>query len=121
MNPCCPECNPQLGCPHQELSDVILKHGEKWSYQCQTCECLRGEIDCSELKCPPLPCLRPLQAPGDCCPHCQDPCAPGLNASAPQLPGAPGSGCVFAGGVYESGAQFADPSDPCISCECKVM
>lgn len=61
QNKCCPQCDKQLACRHQELSDVILMHGERWSYQCQTCECLYGEIDCWEMNCPPLTCDNPSQ------------------------------------------------------------
>lgn len=71
-NNCCPQCDKSKACVHQELTDVILMHGERWSYQCQTCECLHGEVDCWEMKCPPLLCDHPIQAPGDCCPHCED-------------------------------------------------
>ncbi|XP_031339146.1 protein kinase C-binding protein NELL1-like isoform X5 [Photinus pyralis] len=113
QNSCCPQCDRQLACKHQELSDVILMHGERWSYQCQTCECLYGEVDCWDMKCPPLLCDNPIQAPGDCCPHCDDLCSFG-NMS---LSGKP---CTFAGRLYESGAQFADPNDPCVACNCKV-
>lgn len=89
-------------------------HGERWSYQCQTCECLYGEVDCWEMKCPPLPCENPIQSPGDCCPHCNDMCSPGNNGSHLGKP------CIFAGKMYKSGAQFANPSDPCAACNCKV-
>ncbi|XP_015834978.1 protein kinase C-binding protein NELL1 isoform X2 [Tribolium castaneum] len=113
QNPCCPQCDKKHACKHQELTDVVLMHGEQWSYQCQTCECLYGEVDCWEMKCPPLLCDNPVQAIGDCCPHCDDLCPLG-NASTWGQP------CTFAGRMYESGAQFADPNDPCVSCNCKV-
>ncbi|KAF5270123.1 hypothetical protein FQA39_LY08535 [Lamprigera yunnana] len=113
QNACCPQCDRQLACKHQELSDVILMHGERWSYQCQTCECLYGEVDCWDMKCPPLLCDNPIQAPGDCCPHCDDLCSFGNTSTT-------GKPCTFAGRLYESGAQFADPNDPCVSCNCKV-
>lgn len=37
---CCPQCDPNESCPHQELKHVTFKSGEQWIYQCQTCECL---------------------------------------------------------------------------------
>jgi hypothetical protein len=113
QNRCCPQCDERHACKHQELPDVVLMHGEQWSYQCQTCECLYGEVDCWEMKCPPLLCDNPVQAIGDCCPHCDDLCPMG-NVSAWGQP------CTFAGRMYESGAQFADPNDPCVACNCKV-
>lgn len=37
---CCPQCDPNESCFHQELTHVTFKSGEQWIYQCQTCECL---------------------------------------------------------------------------------
>ena len=37
---CCPQCDPNESCKHQELKHVTFKSGEQWIYQCQTCECL---------------------------------------------------------------------------------
>lgn len=37
---CCPQCDPKESCQHQELKHVVFHSGEKWIYQCQTCECL---------------------------------------------------------------------------------
>lgn len=37
---CCPQCDPKESCQHQELKHVTFKSGERWIYQCQTCECL---------------------------------------------------------------------------------
>ncbi|XP_018330194.1 protein kinase C-binding protein NELL1 [Agrilus planipennis] len=113
QNPCCPQCNPELACRHQELPEVLLMHNEKWSYQCQTCECLFGEIDCWDLACPPLSCDNRVQSPGDCCPHCDDPCFFG-NVSVSGKP------CTYLDRTYDSGAQFIDPHNPCSSCNCKV-
>lgn len=115
LNKCCPQCDPQLACNHQELTNVRLMHGEKWSYQCETCECLYGEIDCWDMKCPPLPCENAIQSPEDCCPHCDDLCQMDNNNAS--ISGRP---CPFAGRLFESGAQFADPNDPCVACNCKV-
>nr|CAH7721016.1 unnamed protein product [Callosobruchus chinensis] len=41
---CCPQCDPRLACRHQELTGVVLAHGERWLYQCETCECLYGGL-----------------------------------------------------------------------------
>ncbi|XP_050303564.1 protein kinase C-binding protein NELL1-like isoform X2 [Anthonomus grandis grandis] len=111
---CCPQCDSRYACKHQELNDVIFMHGEKWSYQCQTCECLYGEIDCWELKCPPLICSNPIHSPGDCCPHCGDLCSLGGNYSLGL-----GRNCTFKDVLYPSGSDFLDPQDPCTTCKCK--
>ncbi|XP_076252421.1 protein kinase C-binding protein NELL1-like isoform X1 [Rhynchophorus ferrugineus] len=112
---CCPQCDSRYTCKHQELNDVIFMHGERWSYQCQTCECFYGELDCFEMKCPPLICSNPIQSPGDCCPHCGDLCSIGGNYSLGL-----GRNCTFKGVLYQSGSDFLDPQDPCTTCKCKV-
>ncbi|CAH0560230.1 unnamed protein product [Brassicogethes aeneus] len=109
---CCPQCSARFSCRHQELTEVVLRHGEQWSYQCQTCECEYGEVDCWDMRCPPLLCDNPVTSSGDCCPHCGDPCPMG-NVSGT------GQQCVYMGRMYESGAQFADPNDTCVTCNCK--
>ncbi|KAL1505440.1 hypothetical protein ABEB36_005009 [Hypothenemus hampei] len=110
---CCPECDARYSCRHQELTNLILPHGELWSYQCQTCECLYGEIDCWELKCPPLMCSNPVHSPGDCCPHCEDLCSLGNE------PPGTGSNCTMKNVLYQSGSEFQDPEDSCVTCKCK--
>lgn len=39
---CCPQCRASKSqqCRHQEKSDVIFDSGQRWIYQCQSCECL---------------------------------------------------------------------------------
>jgi protein kinase C-binding protein NELL len=37
---CCPQCDQNESCLHQELTQVTFRSGEQWIYQCQTCECL---------------------------------------------------------------------------------
>lgn len=115
-NDCCPQCNKQYACRHQELSGVILMHGEQWSYQCQTCECFYGDIDCFDMKCPPLLCDNPIRNPEDCCPHCEDPCSFGNMGNSSAL----GQNCTFRGRIIKSGDQFIDDNDPCTACNCKV-
>ncbi|XP_050530475.1 protein kinase C-binding protein NELL2-like isoform X2 [Daktulosphaira vitifoliae] len=51
---CCAECDAQLSCSHQELPNVWFRSGQQWIYQCQTCECLMGQVDCWPMQCPPL-------------------------------------------------------------------
>jgi hypothetical protein len=39
---CCPQCRSSKSqqCRHQEKSDVTFDSGQRWIYQCQSCECL---------------------------------------------------------------------------------
>nr|CAD7260549.1 unnamed protein product [Timema shepardi] len=41
---CCPRCNPNTKCTHQELKHVTFHSGEQWIYQCQTCECFHKDM-----------------------------------------------------------------------------
>ncbi|XP_069703335.1 protein kinase C-binding protein NELL1-like isoform X3 [Periplaneta americana] len=117
---CCPQCDPSAACRHQELKHVVFRSGERWIYQCQTCECLYGEIDCWAMECPPLTCSNPILNPGDCCPRCQDdPC--GLDSSNTSLSTeSGGKPCTYLGHLYESGSKWKDPYDKCTACNCKV-
>ncbi|XP_071453142.1 protein kinase C-binding protein NELL1-like isoform X3 [Hetaerina americana] len=129
---CCPQCDASAACRHQELHHVLFRSGERWIYQCQTCECLFGEVDCWPLECPPLTCPVPILSPGDCCPRCEDdPCgpdvegavaasssehniSPGMNLSLPL-----GRPCTYAGRLYASGHDWKDPYDKCTTCRCR--
>ncbi|XP_025418188.1 protein kinase C-binding protein NELL1-like isoform X2 [Sipha flava] len=51
---CCAHCNAQASCAHQELPNVRFRSGQQWIYQCQTCECLLGQVDCWPMQCPPV-------------------------------------------------------------------
>ena len=43
---CCPQCRssirnrPSMQCRHQELNKTFYDSGQRWIYQCQSCECL---------------------------------------------------------------------------------
>ncbi|XP_066903071.1 protein kinase C-binding protein NELL1 isoform X3 [Halyomorpha halys] len=81
---CCPHCYPTAtSCVHQELPHVIFRSGERWIYQCQTCECLMGEIDCWEVECPPIWCESAVLSTSDCCPRCPSSCP--ANTTCPLL------------------------------------
>ncbi|XP_076060602.1 protein kinase C-binding protein NELL1-like isoform X1 [Oratosquilla oratoria] len=82
---CCPHCDPRASCSHQQEAHVSFRSGQRWIYQCQTCECLYGEVDCWPLECPPPHCENPQHIPGDCCLRCpDDPCAaPSATTAAP--------------------------------------
>lgn len=126
---CCPQCDPAASCRHQELHHVVFRSGERWIYQCQTCECLvgvqgfspalvswrpgltatsvlqYGEVDCWPMECPPTTCARPVLAEGDCCPRCEDqdedaPCG-GQDADG-ENGTAGGRPCTLAGQLFDS-------------------
>ncbi|XP_070164643.1 protein kinase C-binding protein NELL1 isoform X2 [Polyergus mexicanus] len=121
-NKCCPQCNPAASCRHQELHHLVFRSGERWIYQCQTCECLYGEIDCWQMECPPVTCSNPVTEEGDCCPRCEDdPCAREVptNGTMFTVPSRPRP-CSYAGIVHDSGSSWQDPHDKCTTCECKV-
>ncbi|XP_076174173.1 protein kinase C-binding protein NELL1 isoform X4 [Ptiloglossa arizonensis] len=119
---CCPQCDPAASCRHQELHQLVFRSGERWIYQCQTCECLYGEIDCWQMECPPVTCSNPVTEDGDCCPRCEDdPCArelPGNSTSLSVL--ARPRPCSYSGIIHDSGSSWQDPHDKCTTCECKV-
>lgn len=46
---CCPQCDPKAACRHQELRHVVFRSGERWIYQCQTCECLVSNLQLMHL------------------------------------------------------------------------
>ncbi|XP_050460759.1 protein kinase C-binding protein NELL1-like isoform X2 [Cataglyphis hispanica] len=120
-NKCCPQCNPAASCRHQELHHLVFRSGERWIYQCQTCECLYGEIDCWQMECPPVTCSNPVTEEGDCCPRCEDdPCAREVHTNGTMLtvPSRPRP-CSYAGIVHDSGSSWQDPHDKCTTCECK--
>ncbi|XP_072749694.1 protein kinase C-binding protein NELL1 isoform X3 [Anoplolepis gracilipes] len=120
-NKCCPQCNPAASCRHQELHHLVFRSGERWIYQCQTCECLYGEIDCWQMECPPVTCSNPVTEEGDCCPRCEDdPCAREVptNGTMLTVPSHPRP-CSYAGIVHDSGSSWQDPHDKCTTCECK--
>ncbi|KOC65305.1 Protein kinase C-binding protein NELL1, partial [Habropoda laboriosa] len=118
---CCPQCDPAASCRHQELHHLVFRSGERWIYQCQTCECLYGEIDCWQMECPPVTCSNPVTEDGDCCPRCEDdPCArelPGNGASLSVLTRP--RPCSYSGIIHDSGSSWQDPHDKCTTCECK--
>ncbi|XP_017893222.2 LOW QUALITY PROTEIN: protein kinase C-binding protein NELL1-like [Ceratina calcarata] len=119
---CCPQCDPAASCRHQELHHLVFRSGERWIYQCQTCECLYGEIDCWQMECPPVTCSNPVTEDGDCCPRCEDdPCARELpgNGTSLSILTRPRP-CSYSGIIHDSGSSWQDPHDKCTTCECKV-
>ncbi|XP_043801480.1 protein kinase C-binding protein NELL1-like isoform X1 [Apis laboriosa] len=118
---CCPQCDPAASCRHQELHHLVFRSGERWIYQCQTCECLYGEVDCWQMECPPVTCSNPVTEDGDCCPRCEDdPCARETfgNDTSLSILTRP-QPCSYSGIIHESGSSWQDPHDKCTTCECK--
>ncbi|GFY64561.1 protein kinase C-binding protein NELL1 [Trichonephila inaurata madagascariensis] len=111
---CCPHCDHSSVCQHQDASKSF-HNGDQWIYQCQTCECLHGEIDCWDLECPPVNCENPVQKPNDCCLRCDDdPCSLPYNTTHNQL-----KGCAYNGIFYKPGEKIPLIQDPCSSCHCQ--
>ncbi|KAK8721283.1 hypothetical protein OTU49_012842, partial [Cherax quadricarinatus] len=120
---CCPQCDVRASCTHQVYTHLVYTSGQRWLYQCQTCECLKGETDCWPLECPPVHCSSPQRVPGDCCARCPDDPCKALdantslgstgNSSSPQ-------GCHYMGAMYPAGAQWAALNDDCVTCRCQM-
>ncbi|KAF8785303.1 Kielin/chordin-like protein like [Argiope bruennichi] len=92
---CCPACD--SGCL---LDRKIFYNGEIFSdpsKPCQTCTCVKGNIDCKPKSCDVVYCSNPVIE--NCCPVCD-------------------LGCLYEGKVYDFGAEFDDPADPCSECAC---
>ncbi|XP_056267347.1 chordin-like protein 2 isoform X1 [Pseudoliparis swirei] len=87
---------------------------------CMRCLCSEiGHVKCNIIKCPALPCERPVAEPQQCCPRCSgEPRVPaGLRASA--------KSCRHNGSVYRPGESFTKldlfpsrRSDQCVLCTC---
>ena len=37
---CCPQCRHDKVCLHQENRAMVYRSGQRWNYDCQTCECM---------------------------------------------------------------------------------
>ncbi|XP_060694596.1 protein kinase C-binding protein NELL1-like isoform X3 [Hemiscyllium ocellatum] len=73
---CCSECDTRVTsqCLHQN-GHLVYRSGDIWTYNCQQCRCLQGEVDCWPLSCPTLSCEYTTIPEGECCPRCvTDPC-----------------------------------------------
>ncbi|XP_061608610.1 chordin-like protein 2 [Phyllopteryx taeniolatus] len=109
------------------FKDKTFKPGDSWHpflepfglILCIRCFCTeRGHVKCSTIKCPPLPCGKPVADPEQCCPRCTD---------EPKIPAglrAPVKSCRYNGSVYQPGETFtkhnlpAKPSNQCAMCSC---
>ena len=104
---CCPQCQQQPRCPHQDIPGLTFGPGERWVHSCLECECLHGEVDCWPQDCPALSCPARLQ-PGACCPSCLDQNCPNNTCSQRGLLRA------------ESQTWSLQPQQSCTHCHCKV-
>ncbi|KAM6437201.1 kielin/chordin-like protein [Liasis olivaceus] len=92
---CCPLCD---GCLYEGQKYANRQAFTPPSDPCQRCSCLRGNVLCAPVGCPPAPCASPSRRPGQCCPQCP--------------------GCQQAGREYPEGARWLSPLDPCQQCSC---
>ena len=94
--------------------------GEMWHYQCQTCECLDGEIDCWPIDCPPVNCHNAFLPEGDCCYRCPEEESDGDRCTHWH---ANNTECQLIQNTIdtiESGTRVTMPHHHCISCKCQV-
>ncbi|XP_077143310.1 protein kinase C-binding protein NELL1 isoform X2 [Ranitomeya variabilis] len=113
---CCPECDTRVTSQCLDQNGRKLYHsGDKWTYSCQECRCLAGEVDCWPLSCPSLSCEYTAMSEGECCPHCvDDPClADNITYDIKKT-------CEDSHGVIRlSGSVWTMSGSPCTTCKCK--
>ncbi|XP_069779797.1 protein kinase C-binding protein NELL1-like [Narcine bancroftii] len=113
---CCSECDTRMTsqCLHQN-GHLIYRSGDSWTYSCQQCRCLQGEVDCWPLTCPALSCEYTTIPDGECCPHCvSDPClADNMVYDIWQT-------CIDNHGITRlSGSIWTTAGSTCTTCKCK--
>ncbi|XP_071664920.1 protein kinase C-binding protein NELL1 isoform X7 [Patagioenas fasciata] len=113
---CCPECDTRVTsqCLDQ-TGHKLYRSGDNWTYSCQQCRCLEGEVDCWPLLCPNLNCEYTAISDGECCPHCvTDPClADNITYDIRKT-------CLDGYGITRlSGAVWTMVGSPCTTCKCK--
>uniref|UniRef100_A0A493TZ70 Neural EGFL like 1 n=1 Tax=Anas platyrhynchos platyrhynchos TaxID=8840 RepID=A0A493TZ70_ANAPP len=113
---CCPECDTRVTsqCLDQ-TGHKLYRSGDNWTYSCQQCRCLEGEVDCWPLLCPNLNCEYTAISEGECCPHCvSDPClADNITYDIRKT-------CLDGYGITRlSGAVWTMVGSPCTTCKCK--
>ncbi|XP_071618743.1 protein kinase C-binding protein NELL1 isoform X7 [Heliangelus exortis] len=113
---CCPECDTRVTSQCLDQTGHKLYHsGDNWTYSCQQCRCLDGEVDCWPLLCPNLNCEYTAISEGECCPHCvSDPClADNITYDIRKT-------CLDGYGITRlSGAVWTMVGSPCTTCKCK--
>ncbi|KAM8938732.1 protein kinase C-binding protein NELL1 [Pelodytes ibericus] len=113
---CCPECDTRETSQCLDQNGHKVYHsGDNWTYGCQQCRCLEGEVDCWPLSCPDLTCEYSAVSEGECCPRCvDDPClADHITYDIRRT-------CQDTNGVTRlSGAVWTMAGSPCTTCKCK--
>ncbi|XP_065448641.1 protein kinase C-binding protein NELL1 isoform X7 [Chrysemys picta bellii] len=113
---CCPECDTRVTsqCLDQN-GHKLYRSGDNWTYSCQQCRCLEGEVDCWPLLCPNPNCEYTAISEGECCPRCvSDPCL------ADQITYDIRKTCVDGYGITRlSGSIWTMAGSPCTTCKCK--
>ncbi|XP_048339473.1 protein kinase C-binding protein NELL1 isoform X3 [Sphaerodactylus townsendi] len=113
---CCPECDTRVTsqCLGQN-GHKLYRSGDNWTYSCQQCRCLEGEVDCWPLGCPALNCDYTARAEGECCPRCiSDPCL------ADKVTYDIRKTCLDGSGITRlSGSVWTMVGSPCTTCQCK--
>uniref|UniRef100_A0AAY4EVQ5 Neural EGFL like 2 n=1 Tax=Denticeps clupeoides TaxID=299321 RepID=A0AAY4EVQ5_9TELE len=115
---CCPECDPRISsqCLHQN-GVLTYSSGDSWVENCQQCQCLRGEVDCWPISCPPVQDCEFTAIPeGECCPRCvTNPCQ--ANTISNDIT----KTCTDEHGISRfSGSTWTKHGTECILCQCKV-
>uniref|UniRef100_W5NEV9 Kielin cysteine rich BMP regulator n=1 Tax=Lepisosteus oculatus TaxID=7918 RepID=W5NEV9_LEPOC len=64
---CCPACD---ACFFEGITFSNRETFSSPSNPCQRCSCLKGNVVCTPLVCPQIPCPNPVTKPGQCCPEC---------------------------------------------------
>nr|DBA17639.1 TPA: hypothetical protein GDO54_003057 [Pyxicephalus adspersus] len=113
---CCPECDTRVTSQCLDQNGHKVYHsGDNWTYSCQQCRCLAGEVDCWPISCPTLNCEYTATSDGECCPHCvDDPCvADNITYDIQKT-------CQDSQGVTRlSGSVWTMSGTPCTTCICK--
>ncbi|XP_063293927.1 protein kinase C-binding protein NELL1 isoform X3 [Pelobates fuscus] len=113
---CCPECDTRVTSQCLDQDGHKLYHsGDNWTYECQQCRCMEGEVDCWPMTCPTLNCEYTAVSEGECCPHCvEDPClADNVTYDIKKT-------CQDNHGIARlSGAVWTMVGSPCTTCKCK--
>uniref|UniRef100_A0AAY4EPY2 Protein kinase C-binding protein NELL2 n=1 Tax=Denticeps clupeoides TaxID=299321 RepID=A0AAY4EPY2_9TELE len=114
---CCPECDPRISsqCLHQN-GVLTYSSGDSWVENCQQCQCLRGEVDCWPISCPPVQDCEFTAVPeGECCPRCvTNPCQ--ANTISNDIT----KTCTDEHGISRfSGSTWTKHGTECILCQCK--
>ncbi|XP_061903687.1 chordin-like protein 2 [Entelurus aequoreus] len=109
------------------FKDKTFNPGDSWHpflepfglMLCMRCFCTEmGHVRCSKMKCPPLPCDKPVADPHQCCPRCTD------KPKVPAALRAPVKVCRYNGSIYQPGETFtkhdlpAKPRNQCAMCSC---